>query len=58
MLMYTQTNQRFIKSLLKPSQYTHHDEYDIKQLESGPMPNVMAVLPNIGDALCPAPQFG
>jgi len=24
----------------------------------GPMPNVMAALPNIGGALCSAPQFG
>ena len=29
-----------------------------KQLESGPMPNVMAALPNIGVALCSTPQFG
>ena len=27
-----------------------------KELECGPMPNVMAALPNIGDALCPTPQ--
>jgi len=26
------------------------------ELECGPMPNVMAALPNIGDALCPTPQ--
>jgi len=28
----------------------------IEQLESGPMPNVMAALPNIGGALCSTPQ--
>jgi len=26
------------------------------KLESGPMPNVMAALPNIGGALCSTPQ--
>jgi len=26
------------------------------QLECGPMPNVMAALPNIGSALCSTPQ--
>jgi len=26
------------------------------KLECGPMPNVMAVLPNIGGALCSTPQ--
>jgi len=28
----------------------------IKQLEYGPMPNVMVALPNIGGALCSTPQ--
>ena len=28
----------------------------IKQLECGPMPNVMVALPNIGGALCSTPQ--
>jgi len=27
-----------------------------KRLEGGPMPNVMAALPNIGGALCSTPQ--
>jgi len=27
-----------------------------KELEYGPMPNVMAALPNIGGALCSTPQ--
>jgi len=27
-----------------------------KELECGPMPNVMAALPNIGGALCSTPQ--
>jgi len=27
-----------------------------KELECGPMPNVMAILPNIGGALCSTPQ--
>ena len=31
---------------------------NIKTLESGPMPNVMAALPNIDGALCLTPQFG
>ena len=29
-----------------------------KQLECGPMPNVMAALPTTGGALCSTPQFG
>jgi len=29
---------------------------DRKKLECGPMPNVMAALPNIGGALCSTPQ--
>jgi len=29
-----------------------------RQLECGPMPNVMVALPNIGGALCSTPQFG
>jgi len=28
------------------------------KLEHGPMPNVMAALPNIGGAICSTPQFG
>jgi len=28
----------------------------IEKLECGPMPNVMAALPNIGGALCSTPQ--
>jgi len=28
-----------------------------KILECGPMPNVMAALPNMGGALCSTPQF-
>jgi len=31
-------------------------EQIIIKLECGPMPNVMAALPNIGGALCSAPQ--
>jgi len=31
-------------------------EKKYKQLERGPMPNVMAALPNIGGALCSTPQ--
>ena len=27
-----------------------------QQLECGPMPNVMAALPNVGGALCSMPQ--
>jgi len=29
-----------------------------KELECGPMPNVMVALLNIGGALCSTPQFG
>jgi len=29
---------------------------NIQELECGPMPNVMATLPNIGGALCSTPQ--
>ena len=28
-----------------------------KELECGPMPNLMVALPNIGGALCSTPQF-
>ena len=30
----------------------------INKLECGPMPNVMAALPNLGGTLCSTPQFG
>ena len=33
-----------------------NNEEELKQLECGPMPNVMAALPNIGGALCSTPQ--
>jgi len=36
--------------------HTKKQTNKIKQLECGPMPNVMAALPNIGDALCSTPQ--
>ena len=36
--------------------YTFHRQYYIIILECGPMPNVIAALPNIGDALCSTPQ--
>jgi len=32
------------------------NEEELKQLEYGPMPNVMAALPNIGGGLCSTPQ--
>ena len=32
------------------------EERKTKELECGPMPNVMVALPNIGDALCSTPQ--
>jgi len=34
----------------------HHIEYNRKKLECGPMPNVMAALPNIVGPLCLMPQ--
>jgi len=36
--------------------HTGHKLQYIKQLEGGPMPNVMAALLNIGGALCSTPQ--
>jgi len=33
-------------------------QHGINNQKCGPMPNVMAVLPNIGGALCSTPQFG
>jgi len=39
-----------------PVSHTH--EKLILKLECGPMPSLMAALPNIGDALCRTPQFG
>ena len=38
-----------------PSQQLDEDMWHYK---CGPMPNVMAALPNIGSALCSTPQFG
>jgi len=35
---------------------TTHIKDKHKQLECGPMPNVMVALPNIGGALCSTPQ--
>jgi len=32
------------------------DRWKKKELECGPMPNVMVALPNIGGALCSTPQ--
>jgi len=32
------------------------DGKNFKKIESGPMPNVMLALPNIGDTLCSTPQ--
>ena len=32
------------------------ERYIKKELECGPVPNVMAALPNIGGALCSMPQ--
>jgi len=34
----------------------YKDEEKTKKLECGPMPNLMAALPNIGGALCSTPQ--
>jgi len=34
----------------------HITQLKQQKLECGPMPNVMAALPNIGDALCSTPQ--
>jgi len=33
-----------------------HAAFAKKSLKCGPMPNVMAALPNIGGAICSAPQ--
>ena len=33
-----------------------YKEDQVKQLECGPMPNVMATLPNLGGAFCSTPQ--
>jgi len=34
----------------------NHAKSEQSKLECGPMPNVMAALPNIGGALCSTPQ--
>jgi len=39
---------------LEDTMLVRHRTY--KQLERGPMPNVMAALPNVGGALCSTPQ--
>jgi len=36
--------------------YVCNDRESLKQLECGPMPNLMVALPNIGGALCSTPQ--
>jgi len=36
--------------------WTSKDRKKFRELECGPMPNVMAALPNIGGALCSTPQ--
>jgi len=33
-----------------------HEQSEKKKLQCGPMPNMMAALPNIGGALCSTPQ--
>jgi len=33
-------------------------QHGISNQKCGPMPNVMAAVPNIGGALCSTPQFG
>ena len=38
------------------SSFIHHKGRSNKQLECGPMPNLMVALPNIGGALCSTPQ--
>jgi len=36
--------------------YVHGNKWKYRELECGPMPNLMVALPNIGGALCSAPQ--
>jgi len=43
------------KHMLLASKAKHSSTSQVK-LECGPMPNVMAALPNIGGALCSTPQ--
>jgi len=45
-------------SLIQFKKYVNRLNYlkYLKQLECGPMPNVMVALPNIGDTLCSTPQ--
>ena len=38
--------------------YAKRQHINMKKLECGPMPNVMAALPTTGGALCSTPQFG
>ena len=42
-----------LHQLQVPSAHVHQS---VSQLECGPMPNVMAALPNVGSALCSTPQ--
>jgi len=54
-------NNDYISSLAEVTkscniQYAMCATQEDKQLECGPMPNVMAALPNIGGALCSTPQ--
>jgi len=46
-----------LKTLVDVKQLSkkHHNKH-INKLQCGPMPNVMAALPNIGGALCSTPQ--
>jgi len=43
-------------SFLSFNQQCQHTDRNSKQLECGPMPNVMVALPNTGGALCSMPQ--
>jgi len=63
--IYTERAVIELQRLLLPNTLLKWFGYQIKrtfsepnymQLECGPMPNVMAALPNIGGALCPTPQ--
>jgi len=56
-LPFTRFGEDFIGYMTLPdAQLTVSKQ--ISKVECGPMPNVMAALPNIGGALCSAPQFG
>ena len=55
-LSLTLPNADRFSKIFSPTDSTENSWKSNNKLECGPMPNVMAALPNIGGALCSTPQ--